>query len=78
MLAVFNLLPITPLDGSRIVSAFLSDRAAYKYYQYQNYITMALFFLLLLGVLDTPLYFLRSIVGNGIYWLARLPFMAFL
>ena len=78
MLAVFNLLPIPPLDGSRIVSAFLSDRAAYKYYQYQNYITMALFFLLLLGVLDTPLYFLRSIVGNGIYWLARLPFMAFL
>ncbi|MBS6164406.1 MAG: site-2 protease family protein, partial [Clostridiales bacterium] len=44
MLAVFNLLPIPPLDGSRIVSAFLSDRAAYKYYQYQNYITMALFF----------------------------------
>lgn len=78
MLAVFNLLPIPPLDGSRIVAAFLSDRATYKYYQYQNYITIALFFLLLLGVLDLPLYYLRSVVGQGIYWLASLPFIAFL
>ena len=28
-LAVFNLIPLPPLDGSRIVAAFLSDRAMY-------------------------------------------------
>ncbi|MDB5048377.1 MAG: Zn-dependent protease [Fibrobacteres bacterium] len=30
-LAIFNLLPIAPLDGSKIVTAFLSDRAADVY-----------------------------------------------
>ena len=35
-LAVFNLIPLPPLDGSRIVAAFLSDRAMYTYYRYPN------------------------------------------
>ncbi|MFH1957688.1 MAG: site-2 protease family protein [bacterium] len=31
LLAIFNLIPVPPLDGSRILSAFLSAEAAYKY-----------------------------------------------
>ncbi len=77
MLAVFNLIPLPPLDGSRIIGAFLSDKALYKYYQYQNYIMMGLFLLLFTGILNYPLSFLEGIITNGIYWLASLPFQLF-
>jgi Zn-dependent protease len=30
-LAIFNLLPIAPLDGSKIITVFMSDRVADKY-----------------------------------------------
>ena len=78
MLAVFNLIPLPPLDGSRILGAFLSDKALYKYYQYQQYIMLGLIVLLFTGILDIPLSFLRNVVENGIYWLASLPFRLFL
>lgn len=63
-LAVFNLLPIPPLDGSRIFSAILPRKWAYYLDQYERYIMMGLFLLLFTGVLDTPLYWLRHTVGG--------------
>ncbi len=61
-LAVFNLIPIPPLDGSRILSAFLSDRAYYKLMRYERYIYLGLLLLLFTGVLDGPINFLSSAV----------------
>ncbi|MDB5102732.1 MAG: peptidase family [Fibrobacteres bacterium] len=33
-LAIFNLLPIAPLDGSKIITAFMSDRTADRYEEF--------------------------------------------
>lgn len=74
-LAVFNLIPIPPLDGSRLLSAFLPDKYYYKIMQYERYIFLAVLALLWLGVLSGPLSFLSSYVMRGISYLASLPFM---
>lgn len=65
-LAVFNLLPIPPLDGFRILSLILPAKWLYYADRYQQYITLGVFVLLFSGLLDTPLYLLRKVVGNGI------------
>lgn len=75
-LAAFNLLPIPPLDGSRILAIFLSDRAMAAYYRYQNIIMYVLFALLLVGVLDVPLMALQNLFTKGVMFLANLPFVA--
>lgn len=63
-LAVFNLLPIPPLDGSRIFSAILPRKWAFYMERYEQYIMLGLMLLLFTGVLDTPLYWLRHTVGG--------------
>ena len=73
-LAVFNLIPMPPLDGSRIVAAFLSDRAMYTYYRYQNLFVMVMFLLLLSGALSGPLATAQTFFANIIFSLARAPF----
>lgn len=63
-LAVFNLIPIPPLDGSRILTAVLPARLYYKVMQYEQYIIYGVFIILMLGWLDGPLSFLRGVVYN--------------
>ncbi len=62
-LMVFNLLPIPPLDGSRLWSSLLPGRWAYTLEQYSRYVTMGLFLLIFSGVLDYPLYLMRAYVA---------------
>lgn len=54
-LAVFNLLPIPPLDGSRLVTALLPPKLYFKVMQYERYIMIGLFALLWTGVLSRPI-----------------------
>ncbi len=59
-LAVFNLLPVPPLDGSRIFNLVLSEKLYFKVMKYENIIFGILFLSIWLGFLDKPLYFLQQ------------------
>lgn len=61
-LAVFNLIPIPPLDGSRLLFAFAPSKIYWKIMQYEQYIYIGFMLLLFLGVLDRPIYYLSSLV----------------
>ena len=61
-LAVFNLIPIPPLDGSRILAAVLPDRIYYSLMQYERYFSFILIFLIATDALDYPINFLYNAV----------------
>ena len=59
-LAVFNLLPVPPLDGSKVVFSFLPKELYWKLMRYERYGMLLLMGLLVTGMLDIPLNFLRE------------------
>jgi Zn-dependent protease len=63
-LGVFNLFPIPPLDGSKVLGIILPDRIYFRLLSYERYGMFVLMALLFLGVLDRPLGFLRESVLN--------------
>ena len=66
-LAVFNLLPVPPLDGSRFFYVFLPPKYYFGVMRYENYISIAVMALLFLGVLDPILSFARNGIMNLIF-----------
>ena len=76
-LAVFNLIPIPPLDGSRILLAVLPDDKYFKYMQYERYIMIALMIALFTGVLDTPISFLSNFMMRIVGIIPKLIFNLF-
>ncbi len=65
-LAVFNLIPIPPLDGSRILSVFLSPGARYKYNSIEKYGVIIMFFIFLIPMLGTLFTAILDFAVNGI------------
>ncbi|WP_303150724.1 site-2 protease family protein [uncultured Ruminococcus sp.] len=54
-LAVFNLIPIPPLDGSKVLMMLLPYRQSMWMQQRQQMLSILLWILILIGILSTPL-----------------------
>ena len=72
-LAVFNLIPISPLDGSKVLFAFLPRTSYYNLMRYERYGMILLMVVLLLGWLDMPLIYLRSGLLSGLQAVTSWP-----
>jgi len=62
ILAAFNLIPIPPLDGSKILMGFLPARMQYLLWRLERYGFFIIIALLYLGVLDPVIHLFRSVI----------------
>lgn len=75
--AAFNLLPVPPLDGSKIIGALMPQRIYYKFLQYQNIIYIVFLFLMLTGGLSSTIGVIQNFLYNIVITVAMLPFKLF-
>lgn len=61
-LAVFNLIPVPPLDGSRILFIFLPAKYYFKIMKYEQIISIAVIIALFSGVLSKPLQYISNYI----------------
>lgn len=54
-LGIFNLIPVPPLDGSKVLFSLMSDESYYKLMRYERYGTIAMVLLVATGILGRPL-----------------------
>lgn len=75
-LAIFNLLPIPPFDGSRIAFIFLPERLYFAVMKYERYIMLAVLFIMLsgarLGIISTVAEFFSGLFIK--FW-SLIPFL---
>ena len=65
-LAIFNLIPIPPLDGSKVLFSLLPDSAYMTLMRYERYGTILMIALVMFGALNG---FLSSAIGAALNWL---------
>ncbi len=71
-LAVFNLIPVPPLDGSRLAFIFLPDNVYFKFMKYEQIIQIIIMVSLFTGLLDKPLTLIVSGLSNGMQYIIDL------
>ena len=82
LLAVFNLIPLPPLDGSRIAAGVLPERIYFKLFKYERIIQYALFGIMIAAVILSrigidifaPLQTFTNWIAQGIIKLAFIIF----
>ena len=72
-MGLFNLIPISPLDGSKVLFSILPDRAYYTILKYERYVMGLLIVLVLLGVFNKPLTFLMLQCLRGLCAITGMP-----
>lgn len=77
-LMIFNLIPIPPLDGSKILMEFLPYRIKYQIYRYERYFGLILILLVYMGTMTPILSALQGVVLEFYQYIANLVFMPFL
>lgn len=73
-LGIFNLIPLPPLDGSKIFGALLPEEYYFKFMRFEKYGMILLFILLSLGVFDK---FLLLFQSSLYYWMKNIIFWMF-
>ncbi|MGI6012798.1 MAG: site-2 protease family protein [Oscillospiraceae bacterium] len=73
-LAIFNLIPIPPLDGSKLLFSFLPDRAYQSLMRYERYGTLLLFFLIVAGSLSDTINSVVYYCYDRLFFLAEFAF----
>lgn len=71
-LAVFNLIPVPPFDGSRILYVFLPPKYYFGIMKYERYIMIAVLVLFYLNIFDLPLSLATNAIFDGMVKLVEL------
>lgn len=69
LLGVFNLIPLPPLDGSKIVMTFLPDKVNYKLLSVERYTNMILIALIFTGAISKVVLYMSDFVLKFMYGL---------
>ncbi len=77
-LAIFNLIPLPPLDGSKVLGAFLSDRMYTKMLMNERYLSIILIALVVFNVVSAVISPIVNVVYGFIIDIGLLPFSHFL
>ncbi len=70
-LAVFNLIPVPPLDGSRVAALLIPNKYQDLLYRYERYSLIIVVVLIVTGVLDGPIGFISDGLFDGVEFLAQ-------
>lgn len=73
-LGVFNLIPVSPLDGSKILFSVLPDNVYYKILRYERYGFILLIMLLYSGWINGPLRAVQDWTVQALWTAAAFPF----
>ena len=74
-LMLFNLIPLPPLDGSRIAYIFLPTDVYFKIMKYERYIMIAFIVLLATGIISVPLGTINGYITDFLYSVTDMPFI---
>ena len=70
-LAVFNLLPVPPLDGAKVLYSVISDRNYMKLMFYERYGMILMLILVSTGILGTPLSYVTESLFDLLFPIAQ-------